>query len=148
MAEPTLSNYTSETDPRRKGDIFEKLVISFLPKRYKGVIVSERNLGSGTVFDGLTTQDGRPLVIEIKHKSRIVSLSDGNTSGQLPRQVEMAISNHGLYEIVVAAHTDIGDVLCQQLIALEKSKLLRWRICDFHPAEGTFRVRCSSKGDS
>jgi len=144
----TISAYEKEADPRRKGDLFEKLVTSGLEKRYKGTIVTERNLDSGTVFDGLTTQNGRPVVIEIKHKTRLVSLNDGTTNIQLPRQVEMALSNSGIYEIIVAPHTEVGDLLRIQLTGLERRAALRWRICEFDPAKGTFRVRHSSKFDS
>ena len=142
------SDYNGEKDPRRKGDIFEKLVVTSLAKRYKGTIVTERNLGSATVFDGLTTHNGRPVVIEVKHRISIVSLSDGNTGTQLPRQVEMALSNEGVYELIIAPHTTIGPILRSQLTDLERSASLRWRISEFDPATGSFRLRCSSKADS
>ena len=75
MTTATLTDYERETDKRKKGDVFEKLVAYALKTRYKGEVITERNLGSGTVFDALTTIDGRPIIIEIKHRKNLVSLS-------------------------------------------------------------------------
>ncbi len=141
----SLDAYSAELDPKKKGNIFEKLVASALERRYRRKIRTERNLGSGIIFDGLTTIRGVPIIIEIKHRERLASLSHGTTSTQLPTQIEMAVSNSGVYELVIAPHTTIGSLLIDQLAGLERLAALMWRVSEFNPATGKFAVRHASR---
>ncbi len=143
-----LVDYNAETNPRRRGDIFEKLVVAGLERQYGKKISTERNIENGTVLDGLSTLDGHPWVIEIKDRKDVMRLGAGTTRVQLPRQLEVALSNSGIYEIIVAPRTQIGNTLRHQLGEIERTLSLRWKISSFDPATGKFHLLYSSKNES
>lgn len=79
-----FDDYNAETNPMRRGDIFEKLVQPRLKgdtaRKYRQRQIFE----SGTVFDGLSTLDGHPWVIEIKDRKGVMRLSAGLRRVYLP----------------------------------------------------------------